>query len=97
MKGYYEERLHCEDRAASQHPNVTFAFAASLMTHFLCVSSLTCRTGVKSTEQPMVGAFAGRFWMLSMGCLTGVSQPDREERVTITIGQTEKLRQPRCQ
>lgn len=81
MKGCYEERLHSEDRAASQHPNVTFAIAAPLMTHFLSVSSLTCGTGEKSTEQPMVGAFTGRFWMLSMGRLTGASQPIREETV----------------
>lgn len=96
MKGCDEERLHSEDRAASQHPNATFAFAASLMTRLQSVSSLTCGTGVNSTEQPMVGALVGRFWMLSMGCLTGASQPNREETVTITIGQTEKLRQPRC-
>lgn len=91
----YEERLHSEDRAASQHPNVTFAIAAPLMTHLLSISSLTCGTGVKSTEQPRVGAFEGRFWMLSVGCLTGASQPNREETVTITTAQTEKLRQPR--
>lgn len=89
MKGCDEERLHSEDRAASQHPNVTFAFAASLMTHLLSVSSLTCGTGVKSTEQPMVGAFVGRFWMLSMECLTGASQPNREETVTIRDRETE--------